>query len=137
MGFTAFLIFEIMEISLIQAKNRTDLIIWNVFWCLINSFGIILCCFYIANHVKFGHRNHWDKLNIATKYEGLLLLVLRTVSLIFVYLDEPGDSGNDFTVYRQIVITISMYFHMATLWLLKKPGFHHDGIHFLLKFILI
>merc|ERR1711933_271190 len=42
---------------------------------------------------------------------------------------------SDWTVYRQIVITISMYFQMATLWLLKKPGFHHDGIQFLLRFV--
>merc|ERR1719203_1245276 len=72
----------------------------------------------------------------------MLLLVLRTVSLIFVYLDahqqtseEAYDNGDDWTVDRQIVITVSMYFYMATLWLLKKPGFHHDGVDFLLKFI--
>merc|ERR1712228_307665 len=137
--FTAFLIFEIMEISLIQDNNTTDLIVWNIFWCIINAMSIVLCIYFCANHIKQSQHNQWDKLNIATKYEGMLLLVLRTVSLIFVYLDEHEqddyDGGDDWTVLRQIVITISMYFHMTTLWLLKKPGFHHDGIQFMLKFV--
>ena len=55
--------------------------------------------------------------------------------MVFVYLDEHDQGKEDWTVYRQIVITISMYFHMGTIWLLKKPGFHHDGVQSLLKFI--
>ena len=50
-------------------------------------------------------------------------------------MDEHENDKEDWTVYRQIAITITMYFHMATIWLLKKPGFHHDGVQFLLKFI--
>ncbi len=136
--FTAFLIFEIMEIALIQDNNGWDLFIHNIFWCLINLFGILLCVYYTFNNLSKGHRNQWDRLNIATKYEGLLLLVLRSVSLIFVYLDEKEQghiADDDWSIYRQLIITFTMYFHMITLWLLKKPAFNHDGVQFLLKFI--
>eukprot|EP01084_Bolivina_argentea_P304503 525894_1 len=136
--FTAFLIFNIMELAILQDNYRLDLLLYNVFWMIVNSFSIILCCYHLINHIKLkaGHHNQWDKLNIATKYEGMLLLVLRTVSLIFVYLDEHQQGhSEDWTVYRQIIITITMYFHMITLWLLKKPPYTDDGVQFLLKFI--
>merc|ERR1719474_2048827 len=134
--FAMFLILEIMEITLLQEDDYVlDIIIYNVLWSMINAVGAILCVYHTLNHIKGDHRNQWDRLNIATKYEGLLLLVLRTVALSFVYLYEHEKGHEDWTVYRQIVITVTMYFHMGTLWLLKKPGYHHDGIQFLLKFI--
>ena len=134
-GFTVFMILIILEMALIQNNYETDMIINNLCWSVINGFSAILCVYYTVNHIKGDRRNQWDRLNIATKYEGLLLLVLRTVALSFVYLYEHAKDHEDWTVYRQIVVTVTMYFHMGCLWMLKKPGYYHDGIQFLLKFI--
>jgi len=134
-GFSVFMILVIMELALIQDNYPTDMVINNLCWSIVNVFGAILSVYHTVNHFKGEQRNQWDRLNIATKYEGLLLLVLRTVALSFVYLYEHDKGNEDWSVYRQIVITVTMYFHMGTLWLLRKPGYYHDGIQFLLKFI--
>ena len=68
--FTVFLIFEVMEVALIQDDYEVDMVVGNVFMIMINAFGAILCVYQTVNHIKGDRRNQWDRLNIATKYEG-------------------------------------------------------------------